>query len=205
MGLSLPGLWRGLSSTMPLLCHAIVSLWCVFASLWWSWLALAATPRSPKSSLTHLVVMRYGCFAQLSFEIQLEGKVQVTLQTKRERTHKKQKVEGNHWADMSQKCEKYKKLESTIRFYSVIWEQQNTAINKLSDCLSDNKRTQALLLLPREGGGDTVKVNNRIVCLENTALLLLAWPLSNTEEKTTCCGQAEQEMSHFLATVRSYK
>lgn len=37
----------------------------------------------PQSNLTHLVVVGYGRFTQLSFEIQLEGKVQVALQVKR--------------------------------------------------------------------------------------------------------------------------
>lgn len=39
----------------------------------------------PQSILTHLVVMGYGRFTQLSFEIQLEGEVQVALQVKRGR------------------------------------------------------------------------------------------------------------------------
>lgn len=40
---------------------------------------------APRSNLTHLVVVGYGCFAELPFEIQLESEVQVTLQERGEK------------------------------------------------------------------------------------------------------------------------
>lgn len=53
----------------------------VSVSLWCSGVVLNGAPKSPphRLDLTHLVVVGNGRFTQLSFEIQLESEVQVTL------------------------------------------------------------------------------------------------------------------------------
>lgn len=46
---------------------------------------LLGTSPTPQANLTHLVVVGNGRFAQLAFEIQLEGEIQIALQGRRRR------------------------------------------------------------------------------------------------------------------------
>lgn len=52
-------------------------------SLSLSLLCLRIVLNVPYADLAHLVVVGDGCFAQLTFEIQIEGEIQVTLQAGR--------------------------------------------------------------------------------------------------------------------------
>lgn len=67
---------------MPLL-HRLVH-WRVSVSLQCSGIVLNGGTKVPQANLTHLVVVGYGRFTQLAFEIQLKGEIQVALQVKRE-------------------------------------------------------------------------------------------------------------------------
>lgn len=103
---------------MPLL-HRLVH-WRVSVSLRCSGIVLNGGTKVPQANLTHLVVVGYGRFTQLAFEIQLKGEIQVALQVKREG-----------------------EKERVLSDFPIPPKQQSMVFNKHRQFVLDNRRKRA--------------------------------------------------------------
>lgn len=169
MGPPVLGLWPGLFSHSTALFHRLRSWECLCLPLVLRGCTQWGT-KDPQSNLTHLVVMGYGRFTQLSFEIQLEGKVQVALGVKRGRKETWFWERGEVMIKQIL-CGNWKKESQTTEYDQIVHSagQQNMVLNKHRLFVLDNRRKRAPLLHPRGGGEDADKVNNRICyCLSGS-------------------------------------